>query len=111
MNGLNELILATILEDVVARFFVRDVNTNIRQHLPSPQASLFRAANAFPVVVRTNSNESERYSSRLRHRNALTENRLAREREQREQSIYHLFWYLSANVALGIYFKNSLETK
>ena len=34
-----------------------------------------------------------------------------RQREQREQSIYQLFWYLSANVALGIYFKNSLETK
>ena len=34
-----------------------------------------------------------------------------RQREQREQSIYQLFWYLSANVALGIYLKNSLETK
>ena len=62
-------------------------------------------------VVRTNSNESERYSSRLRHRNALTENKLGRQIEQREQSLYQLFWYLSANVALGIYFKNSLETK
>ena len=61
-------------------------------------------------VVRTSSNESERYSSRLRHRNALTENKLGRQREQREQSIYQLFWYLSANIALGIYFKNSPET-
>ena len=75
MNGLNELILATIFGRRRGPFFVRDVNTNIRQHLPSPQASLFRAAN----VVRTSSSESERYSSRLRHRNALTENRLGKE--------------------------------
>ena len=50
MNGLNELILATIFGRRRAPFFVRDVNTNIRQHLPSPQASLFRAANACQVV-------------------------------------------------------------
>ena len=60
MNGLNELILATIFGRRRGPFFVRDVNTNIRQHLPSPQASLFRAANAFQVMwyerVRTSVN-------------------------------------------------------
>ena len=50
MNGLNELILATIFGRRRGPFFVRDVNTNIRQHLPSPQASLFGAANAFQVM-------------------------------------------------------------
>ena len=60
MNGLNELILATVFGRRRGPFFVRDVNTNIRQHIPSPQASLFRAANAFQVMwyegVRTSLN-------------------------------------------------------
>ena len=60
MNGLNELILATIFRRRRDPFSVRDVNTNIRQHLPSAQASLFRAANALQVMwyerVRTSLN-------------------------------------------------------
>ena len=43
---------------------------NLLSYLPSPEAALFRAANAFPgYVVRA----SPTCSSRIRHRNASTE--------------------------------------
>ena len=80
MNGLNELILATIFGRRRGPFFVPDVNTNIRQHLRSPQASLCRAANAFQVVW------YERVR-RLRHGNTLTENRLGKESNENNRYI------------------------
>ena len=74
--------MATIFGRRHGPFFVRDVNTNIWQYLPSPQASLFRAANAFQVVWY----ERERVRASLNvirlayvTENALTENRLGKD--------------------------------
>ena len=107
MNRLSELILATIFGRRRGPFCVRDVNTDIRQHLPSAQAS----DSARPMRFRLcGANEFERvwtlFVSLMSPK--CIDREQTRQREQQEQSIYQLFWYLSANVALGIYFYLSI---
>ena len=100
------------LEDVVARFSYetyKQTYDNIYL-VPRPHYS------ARPMRFRscgTNANEFERVWTLFVSLTSpkCIDREQTRQREQREQSIYQLFWYLSASVALGIYFKNSLETK